>query len=263
LQCWTVATLPNSEKSDVNAPHRIIAPWGLKQVVPLLKTHRVQLTEPGMAPAFSLNLHAVPLGASEFGVAMRDYPIVFLRRARDGVHQAVAILGMKEGENLYVMPDGRWDRRTYIPAYIRRYPFHVEVTGAERTICVDPDAVADDGERLFDEAGAPLQHWIVFERLLNEYEDELARAHRLGDKLHALGVLAPFSLHADLSSGFSLSLDGMFRVDRGRLGALKAAALRELIGSGAMESVYAHLLSQENFRRLLSRRGFFAKRPAS
>lgn len=248
----------------MNAPHRIVAPWGLKHVVPLLKTHRVQLTEPGMAPAFSLNLHAVPLGASEFAVAMRDYPIVFLRRGRGSVLQAMAILGMKEGENLYVMPDGRWDRRTYIPAYVRRYPFHVDVTGAERTICVDPDAVADDGERLFDEAGTPLQHWIVFERLLNEYEDQLSRAHRLGDKLHELGVLAPFSLHADLSSGFSLSLDGMFRVDRERLAAIKpAAALRELVGSGAMESVYAHLLSQENFRRLLARRGFFARGPGA
>ncbi|HEY7758249.1 MAG TPA: SapC family protein, partial [Burkholderiales bacterium] len=61
-----------------------------------------------------------------------------------------------------------------------------------------------------------------------------------------------------------LSLDGMFRVDRERLAAIKpAAALRELVGSGAMESVYAHLLSQENFRRLLSRRGFFARRPGA
>lgn len=242
----------------------IVPPLGLDQVVPLLKTHRVQLTEPGMAPAFSLKLHAVPLGASEFAVAMRDYPIVFLRREHDGVHQAVAILGMKEGENLYVMPDGRWDRRTYIPAYIRRYPFHVAAAGAERSIWVDPAALKDDsGERLFDEAGTPLQHWIVFERLLNEYEDELARAHRLGGKLHGLGVLAPFSLHADLSSGFSLSLDGMYRVDRERLAAIDPAALREMIGTGEMESVYAHLLSQENFRRLLTRRGFFAnKAPA-
>jgi len=247
----------------VNAPHVITPPWGLKQVIPLLKTHRVQLTEPGMAPAFSLTVHAVPLGASEFGVAMRDYSIVFLRGEHDAVLQAVAILGMKEGENLYVMPDGRWDRRTYIPAYIRRYPFHVDAGGSERTIWVDPQAVVEQGERLFDEAGAPLQHWIVFERLLNEYEDELGRAHRLGEKLHRLGVLAPFSLHADLSSGFSLSLDGMYRVDRDKLAALEASALRELIGGGEMESVYAHLLSQENFRRLLSRRGFFANRAAA
>jgi hypothetical protein len=51
----------------------------------------------------------------------------------------------------------------------------------------------------------------------------------------------------------------MYRVDRDKLAALDAGALRELIATGAMESVYAHLLSQENFRRLLTRRGFFAK----
>ena len=37
----------------------------------------------------------------------------------------MAILGIQEGQNLFVMPDGRWDRRAYIPAYIRRYPFCV------------------------------------------------------------------------------------------------------------------------------------------
>ena len=56
----------------------VTPPLGIKQVVPLAKTHRVQLVQPGMAPPFSLGLHAVPLGASEFALALRDYPIVFL-----------------------------------------------------------------------------------------------------------------------------------------------------------------------------------------
>jgi hypothetical protein len=103
----------------------VTPPLGIKLVVPLAKTHRVQLVQPGMAPPFSLGLHAVPLGASEFALALRDYPIVFLQQAADAPLEAVAILGMHEGQNLFVMPDGRWDRRTYIPAFIRRYPFSV------------------------------------------------------------------------------------------------------------------------------------------
>lgn len=245
---------------------QITPPLGVQQVVPLLKTHRAELTESGMAPAFSMNLHAVPLGAAECCTAMRDYPIVFRRRRQDGDFEATAIMGIQEGQNLFVMPDGRWDRRTYIPAYIRRYPFSVAcVAGksgaSERVICVDPHAVTENGSPLFDESGAPLAIWYVIERLLNEYEDDLARARQLGATLHALGVLAPFSLRADLSSGFSLSLDGMYRVDRDKLGALDAPPLRELITKGGMEWVYAHLLSQENFLRLLARRGVFGARP--
>lgn len=240
----------------------ISPPWGVKQVVPLAKSHRARLVQPGMAPPFSLGLHAVPLGASEFALALRDYPIVFLEKTADAPLEAVAILGMHEGQNLFVMPDGRWDRRTYIPAFVRRYPFSMvsSRTGA-RTICVDPDAIADDGEVLFDASGTPMQHWSVFERLLHEYEDELARARSLGALLKRLGLLAPFAMRADLSGGFSLSLEGMYRVERTRLAALDPAQLRDLIIKGDMDCVYAHLLSQDNFLRLVARRGLFNAPP--
>ncbi len=237
-------------------------PWGVKQVVPLAKSHRVQLIQPGMAPAFSLRLHAVPLGASEFASALRDYPIVFLQKQPGATLEAVAILGMHEGQNLFVMPDGRWDRRTYIPAFIRRYPFSMMSSAAgQRTICVDPEAVADNGEALFDEAGAALQHWSMFERLLHEYEDELLRARQLGVTLQRLGLLAPFAMRADLSGGFSLSLEGMYRVERPRLAALDSKQLGELITRGEMDCIYAHLLSQDNFLRLVARRGLFSQTP--
>jgi len=245
---------------------QIAPPWGIKQVVPLLKSHRVRLTETGMAPQFSIGLHAVPLVASEFSVALRDYPVVFLRRPQDGAFEAMAILGIQEGQNMFVMPDGRWDRRTYIPAYIRRYPFSMAPApdgGTERTVCVDPQALSDNGARLFDDAGIPLPLWTEIRSLLNEYEDELARTRQLGATLRQLGVLAPFSLHADLASGFSLSLDGLHRVDRNKLAALDVQALRRLIGNGEMDWIYAHLMAQDNFLRLLARRGMFAQRAAA
>jgi hypothetical protein len=55
----------------------------------------------------------------------------------------------------------------------------------------------------------------------------------------------------------------MYRVDRGQLAALEAPPLRELIAQGDMDLVYAHLLSQENFLRLMNRRSFFAPRAAA
>jgi hypothetical protein len=251
---------------DMTTP-QLPAPWGLRQVVPVLNTHRVQLTDTGVAPAFSQTLHAVPLGASEFTAALRDYPIVFVRR-QPRTFEPMAILGIQEGQNLFVMPDGRWDRRTYIPAYVRRYPFCIvspqgEGGASRRVICVDPRAVVETGDPLFDPSGAPLPHWTAFERVLNDYENELRRAHDLGATLDRLGVLAPFSLRADLSIGVTLSLNDLYRVDRDKLAALDVQALRDLIAKGQMESVYAHMLSQDNFLRLISRRGTFATRAAA
>ena len=56
-------------------------PHGYKHIVPLDKTFRLRLPEAGEAPRFCHTLHAIPISASEFPAAMRDYPIVFVRRA--------------------------------------------------------------------------------------------------------------------------------------------------------------------------------------
>jgi hypothetical protein len=117
----------------------------------------------------------------------------------------------------------------------------------------------ESGEALFDEGGSPLQHWTMFERLLHEYEDELTRSRQLAALLQRLGLLAPFAMRAELSGGFSLSLEGMLRVERTRLAALDPQALGELITRGDMDCIYAHLLSQDNFLRLVARRGLFSK----
>jgi len=58
-----------------------------------------------------------------------------------------------------------------------------------------------------------------------------------------------------------MQLEGMHRVARASLDALPADQLRRLMSAGAMEKIYSHLLSLDNFRRLLSRRSFFAIKP--
>jgi hypothetical protein len=68
---------------------------------------------------FAAKTNAVPIMASEFVAAARHYPIVF---AGTPVMPA-AVLGFEQF-NLFVDDEGLWqDSRTYIPAYVRRYPF--------------------------------------------------------------------------------------------------------------------------------------------
>ena len=101
-------------------------------VVPLtFATHRHSSVEIGRSFAFSSKINSVPLTAIEFREAQADYPIVFAGN-KEGVMPAV-ILGLREGENLYLSSDGKWDAR-YIPAFVRRYPFVF--------------SKSDDGERI-------------------------------------------------------------------------------------------------------------------
>ena len=75
-----------------------------------------------------------------------------------------------------------------------------------------------------------------------------------------LKLLEPFTMKAEVD-GFTMQLEGMHRITRTTLEALPADQLQRLMSAGALETIYSHLLSLANFRRLLNRRSYFAIRP--
>src|SRR3954470_607103 len=81
--------------------------------------------------------NCVPLACSEFSLAATQYPIVF-SADKDDERVPVALLGIRENENLFVSADGAW-QAGYIPAFVRRYPFLLAARDEPRnfTICVD------------------------------------------------------------------------------------------------------------------------------
>jgi hypothetical protein len=245
---------------------KIAPPLGYEQITPLLKNHKVLLPRAEETPAIFHRLHAMPLSLSEFEPACRDYPIVFISRDEGNTFNAVVVLGMQEKQNLFILTDGMWDRRTYLPAYVRRYPFcmsQVTVDGRpqdRRIVCIEESALHDSGEPLYDRDGDALSQWIVLEKLILDYEQDLLRCESLCQLIVELKLLEPFTMKAEVD-GFTMQLEGMHRVSRTTLEALSAGQLQRLMSAGAVEKIYSHLLSLNNFRRLLNRRSFFAIKP--
>lgn len=244
----------------------IVPPLGYEQITPLLKNHKVLLPRAEETPAIFQRLHAMPLSLSEFEPACRDYPIVFVTGNGGKTFNAALVLGMQVKQNLFILTDGMWDRRAYLPAYVRRYPFcmsRVTIDGKpqnERIVCIEESALHDSGEPLYDAHGQALSQWTVLEKLIFDYEQDLARCESLCQLIVELELLEPFTMKAEVH-GFTMQLDGMHRVKRAALEALPAEKLRRLMSAGAMEKIYSHLLSLDNFRRLLNRRSFFAIKP--
>jgi len=246
---------------------KIEAPLGYEQITPLRKNHKVVLPRMGEeAPAVFHRLHSMPISLAEFGPASRDYPIVFESTDDGKTFNAVVILGLQSMQNLFILTDGTWDRRVYLPAYVRRYPFcmaKVTLDGEaqkERIVCVEASSVQDGGEPLYDEAGNTLPQWNELEKLIFDYESDLLRAETLCKLLAQLELLEPFTMKAEVE-GFTMQLEGMHRVARNALDSLADEKLRQLNVAGTLEKVYSHLLSLDNFRRLLNRRSFFAVSP--
>lgn len=245
---------------------QISPPFGYKQVVPFQKTHKVRLLAPGEAPEFVRQGGAIPISHSEFAVAGRHYPIVFISGDAK-TYNAVAVVGMSSNENLFVS-DGRWAGDVYMPAYARRYPFCMaklsvnRVEQENRLICVEQSALDESGEALFDAQGQPTPKWQEFERLLGEYEADLERTREMCAILADYGLLEAFTMQAKFKpekGGAAMQLGGMHRVAEKNLENLNAAQLKNLVRRGAMARIYVHLLSLEHFGKLLDRKAAQAK----
>ena len=243
---------------------QIAPPFGYTEVVPFLKTQKVRLLAPGEVPEFVQRGNAVPISHTEFQPISRHYPIVFTTGDNAKTYAAVAVLGISAGENLFYA-DGRWSSGSYIPAYARRYPFCMarvnlnKVEQKDRLICVEKSWLDEErGEAMFDGGGQASEKWKGVERLLSEYEADLERVRELCALLADYGLLEPFSMQATLKKekgGGQMQITGMHRVAEKNLENLNAAQLKNLMRKGYLARIYTHLLSLENFGRLLDRKG--------
>ena len=237
---------------------QITPPFGYREIVPLQKDRKVRLPVPGEIPEFCRKTNAVPVSYSEFGVASRDYPLAFVSTEGEKAYSPVAVLGVAGGENLFVS-EGGWDPSVYLPAYLRRYPFcmaRVTLNAVEqddRLICVEKDALSEDGERMFDGSGASLPRWQQIEKLLREYEADIERSREMCAILADYALLEGFTLQTSVK-GAVATFGGMYRVDEKKLELLNAAQHKTLIRKGIMGRIYTHLTSLDNFARLIARR---------
>lgn len=239
---------------------QISPPFGYKELAPLNRTQKVRLLKPGEIPEFARTLNAIPISFTEFSPVARDYPIVFTTGDKGASYAPVAVLGLTAGENLYYR-DGAWAAGLYIPAYARRFPFCMakvrlnEVEQQNRLICVEKSHLDDGaGEMMFDDKGAPLQKWKDIEKLLTEYEVDLERSREMCSTLADYGLLEPFAAQAKFAKGGAAQLTGMHRVAENKIEHLNASQIKNLAKKGILGRVYAHLLSLDNFSRLLDRK---------
>jgi hypothetical protein len=109
------------------------------------------------------------------------------------------------------------------------------------------------GEALFDEQGVALPKWVEMEKLLQEYEADLMRSEEMCAILKEYDLLEPFTMQAVPTKGGAMQLTGMCRIAEAKLESLDLEQMRKLVKTGVMARIYTHLLSLDNFARLLDR----------
>jgi hypothetical protein len=235
----------------------ITPPFGYREIVPLQKTDRVLMPR-GSTPEFCRSVNTLAISSGEFVAVSRDYPIAF--SSADGQSFApVALLGLADGQNLFIDAEGVWAQGHYVPAFIRRYPFclaRVMVEGkprSDRIVCVEKSYVDGGGLPLYDEQGRASASWSAFEQLLQNYENDLDITAQMCEAFAKLNLFEPFEFKVMNDGQAALTIRGMHRIDEKRFLELKPASHKALVTKGYMGRIYSHLNSLENFGRLYQR----------
>jgi hypothetical protein len=188
----------------------------------------------------------------EFVMAQRHYPIVF-SDGPEGV--PLALVGLREGENLFVDEQGQWSG-SYIPAIIRRYPFAlVKATDADQYIvCVDEaSALLNDteGAALFDESGQPTQVIENVKRYLGELQQMDQITGEFSSFLVQNNLLTPLNMRVNTANQVR-NITGCYVINEERLNNFSDAKFLEVRQKGYLPAIYSHLISLSQIERLAS-----------
>ena len=234
--------------------------------VPLNRETHKNLRLKGVSNAkFAMNVHSVPITGAEFGVAARDLLIVFA--GPDAANSGpVALLGLRENENLYVDAEGQWAPNIYVPAFVRRYPFVLaekpaNVVGDDFTVFLDEHYEGfntTEGERLFKEDGTDTEMLANAVGFLSEFQQNVARTKWFVEQLSKHDLLEPRNIRLqkdgkDGAEGRSINLNGLFVVNENKLRTLDEKTALEFAREGMFGWIYAHILSLTNIDRLTHR----------
>jgi hypothetical protein len=228
-----------------------------KDLTPLDKERHAALALPPERKnfAFAADASLLPLTFAEVGLALRSYPVALLPEGDAIV--LVALVGLPGQGNRFVDARGEWRAGTYIPAYVRGYPFIAlrPADGGEPVLAFDPaadDFQAEDGQRLIGADGEPSTQLKGILAYQAEYRELAERTQAITHALQDAGVLEEGSLQIQTSGGEPQRIDGFLVVSEQKLRTLSPDMLRKLMDADALGLAYAQLFSMGSLDNLFN-----------
>lgn len=230
----------------------------MPKLTPLSRTRHAQ--ERWLRPtdyAYAAREAMVPLVARELLRAALSLTIGFVDAG--GRYLPVALLALKEGENLYVGANGKW-QGDYVPAAYRGYPFALVRSSEDKLIlCMDEDRPLPpdgEGEPLFDATGeaAPAVGEVL--DFLRQVEMNRQQTQAICALLQARQLFVPWPIRLPQQAGAesgTQQIEGLYQIDEKALLALSAEDFDPLRQAGALPLIYAHLLSTQHLKGLVQR----------
>ncbi|MCH8337185.1 MAG: SapC family protein [Proteobacteria bacterium] len=213
------------------------------------------LSRPERPFEFANDIRGVPITLSEVSSAQKHFPLVFTNVDNPTL---IAVLGVLDNVNLFVTDDGQWDQNTYIPSYLRCYPFAfargeddkmmVVIAEVSPLISESPAIPFFDGEELSPKVRARVD-------ISGKFEAERRQTQQFCEKLKQLGLLK--------SQQASVKMTGKDRdqvvaeyvsIDTRKFSNLDKDSLYELHQADYLYPIFGHVASLENWTWLMTLR---------
>lgn len=228
-------------------------PLFYKKPAPLdAKAHADLSLKKNFGFGFTEGVNAIPVNLIEMPQICHFYPIAF---SPDGNATPVAILGLRDNENLFLRGPKEWEPDAYIPAYIRRYPFiFSEMPNSDQlTLCIDMDdeVIAKKGDQpFFDKDGKPTDLSKNALEFCKSYHAAAQQTVEFSKALVKSGLLVDREAQVNVAGGKRISFSGFKIVDEKKLAALPDKEILEWHKKGWLPFIYAHLFSGAQWQRL-------------
>lgn len=230
------------------APANPQMPLFYNQLEPLSSNlHGNFKTRTAQSAPFLARAHAIPLTIDEFVAAQRFYPIVF---SSGDNPVPLALMGLNEGVNVFVDEEGKLLQTTYVPAYVRRYPWmlaRLREDAQELSLCFDPESGLvgdfDEGDALFD-GDKPSELTNAILKFCEEFEMAGQRTNQFVKELQDAELLIEGEVSIQPNNeGQPFVYRGFQMVSEEKFRDLRGDALRKMNQNGMLPLIVAHMLS--------------------
>ncbi len=189
----------------------------------------------------------VPVAVGEFAHLVAYYPILFSKDAETGAFYCGVMLGIDEGENLF-LPEGR---DIYRPLNLQRGPFFT--AGGNIAIDLDHPRVGTSGHSIF-EAGEPSPYLNGIIGLFRELKPALEQTKIFVDTLLDSKLIEPIDISLSFDDGSRRQLEGLYTVNQDRMKNLADGKVVEFFQRGYLQAMYTMIASLKQIPALAMRK---------
>lgn len=201
-----------------------------------------------------VNDNMLPIILHEMPQLATELPLVFVKNSQTGQFTLVALLGLVAQQNLLI-DNAQW-QGAYLPAIVTHFPlglvrdqddddkFAVLINESSQLLS------SDKGERLFDEQGEQTEYLNSRIEALQNYHQAGIITEEFVSHIAKINLLESKSLTYEVA-GEKKNIGGIYLINERKLSQLTSAEFDELRNKDFLASIYSHIISIHNVRKLV------------